>query len=154
MLLTKTVHGKLLSSSVKHQKFPRKIWKILEDWPSYKTQCTAVSPVVGNGTLPLPHPQASLVPGGGGTIAKGEGVGKSRFWRGDIHCETLYIRVYVLYGPSLAALLVSEYFPYGVCYTDKKKKKKVVLIYKVILTGERLQRLMASSYVTKYVCIS
>jgi hypothetical protein len=58
------------------------------------------SPVVGIGTRPAPHPQASvsppLVPGGGAHSLVREGVGESQFRRGDIHCGTLYI--YVLCG--------------------------------------------------------
>jgi hypothetical protein len=61
------------------------------------------SPVVGIGTPPTPHPQASvlppppLVPGFAsfGSLAR-EGVGESQFRRGDIHGGTLYI--YVLCG--------------------------------------------------------
>ncbi len=58
------------------------------------------SPVVGIGTPPTPHPQASVPPthgtGGRGTLAGDKGVGESHFRRGDIHCGTLYI--YVLCG--------------------------------------------------------
>jgi hypothetical protein len=48
-------------------------------------------PVVGIGTPPILHPQASGLPpfGSGGG---GEGVGESQFRRGDRHCGTLYNR--------------------------------------------------------------
>jgi hypothetical protein len=56
----------------------------------------SLSPVVGVGTPPTPHPQASasppLVPGRGAHSLAREGVGESQFRRGDIHCGgTLYI---------------------------------------------------------------
>jgi hypothetical protein len=62
------------------------------------------SPVVGIGTTPTPHPQASKPPpprfwGEGHTRWRERGwdLGESQFRRGDIHCGTLYI--YVLCGP-------------------------------------------------------
>ncbi len=57
------------------------------------------SQVVGIGTPPTPHPQASVPPfgsGGGASSLAKEGVGESQFRRGDIHCGTLYM--YVLCG--------------------------------------------------------
>jgi hypothetical protein len=55
------------------------------------------SPVVGIGTSPTPHPQASvpppLLPGGGAHSLAREGVEESQFRRGDIHCGTLYLYV-------------------------------------------------------------
>ncbi len=58
-------------------------------------------PVVGIGTPPTPHPQASVPPspgsGGRSTLAGERRVGgEFQFRRGDIHCGTLYI--YVLCG--------------------------------------------------------
>jgi hypothetical protein len=57
------------------------------------------SPVVGIGTPPTPHPQASVPPpvlGGGAHSLAREGLGVSQFRRWGIHCGTLYI--YVLCG--------------------------------------------------------
>jgi hypothetical protein len=54
------------------------------------------SPVVGIGTPPNPHPQASvpsppLVPGGGAHLLAREGVGESQFRRGDRHWYSIYM---------------------------------------------------------------
>ena len=58
------------------------------------------SPVVGIGTPPTPHPQASVPPlpvlGGGAHSLAREGLGESQFRRGCIHCDNLYI--YALCG--------------------------------------------------------
>jgi hypothetical protein len=55
------------------------------------------SPVVGIGTPPTPHPQASVSPplvlGEEARLPAREGAGESQFRRGDIHCGTLYIIV-------------------------------------------------------------
>ncbi len=77
------------------------VWR--GDTITEEAECYAFSPVVGIGTPPTPHPQASvpsppLVPGGGAHSLAREGVGESQFRRGDIHCGTLYI--YVICGQN------------------------------------------------------
>ncbi len=54
--------------------------------------------VVGIGTSPTPHPQASVPPlppvlGGGAHSLAREGLGEFQFRQGDIHCGALYIYV-------------------------------------------------------------
>ena len=61
--------------------------------------------IVRIGTLPTPHPQASVPPpprflGGGEHSLAREGLGESQFRRGDIHCGTLYIYVLCVPPPS------------------------------------------------------
>jgi hypothetical protein len=56
------------------------------------------SQVVRIGTPPTPNPQVSVPPplpvlGGGAHSLAREGLGKSQFRRGDIHCGTLYLYV-------------------------------------------------------------
>ncbi len=58
------------------------------------------SQVVGIGTPPTPHPQASVPPlpgsGGGAHSLARDGLGESQFRRGDVHCGSLslYIGTY------------------------------------------------------------
>jgi hypothetical protein len=56
----------------------------------------SLSPVVGVGTPPTPHPQASAFPSplwvrGEGTLAGERGGGRVPIRRGDVHCGTLYL---------------------------------------------------------------
>jgi hypothetical protein len=66
--------------------------------------------VVGMGTLPTPHPQASVPPpppvlGGGAHSLAREGLGESQFRRGDIHCGTLYIYVLCARMPQISTYI-------------------------------------------------
>ncbi len=58
------------------------------------------TPVVGIGTPPTPHPQASVsppyVPGGAAHSLARKGLGESRFRRGDIHCGIVYTYIYFM----------------------------------------------------------
>ncbi len=57
------------------------------------------SQIIGIGTPPTPHLQASGLPpvlGGGAHSLAREGLGESQFRRGDTHCGTLYVYRYVL----------------------------------------------------------
>jgi hypothetical protein len=67
------------------------------------------SPVVGIGTPPPPHPQASVPPPpcfwpeGKHSLAS-EGLGESQFRRGDIHCGTLYIYVLCVFNSHMCSI--------------------------------------------------
>ncbi len=74
-------------------------------------------PVVGTGTPPTPHPQASvpapLPPGsraGAHSLAR-EGLVESQFRRGDIHCDTLYTCFVSDTFPVMCAVKEGETLP-------------------------------------------
>jgi hypothetical protein len=75
---------------------------LLEGYRHRLGRVLSFSQVVGIGTPPTSHPQASVPPpppsvrGGGAHSQAREGFGESQFRRGYIHCCTLYI--YVLCG--------------------------------------------------------
>jgi hypothetical protein len=70
-------------------------------WLGHKVgRVLSFSPVVGIGTPPTPHPQASVPAsppprfrGEGHTCWRERGVGESQFRRGDRHCGILYLCV-------------------------------------------------------------
>jgi hypothetical protein len=86
------------------------------------------SPVVGIGTLPSSYPQASVSPPplwfrGSSHSLGGEGVGASLFRRGDRHCCTVDIYMYVLCGilPYSAWRQMSDHNSFYACTLDRNK---------------------------------
>jgi hypothetical protein len=108
-----------------------------------------VGRVVGIETPPTPHPRASvppppLVPGGGAHSLAREGVGESQFRRGNIHCGTLYTRIYVL----STTLCLQAYFEYmmdvavllGANPAAAEKEMTEVLLFEIAIANISLPR--------------
>jgi hypothetical protein len=89
--------------------------------------------LVGIGTPPPPHPQATvsalpLVPGGGTHLLAGEvvgGGGGSQFRRGDTHCGTLGIYALCEHGTSLPIsdpnVFIYQCLHIAVCTSSEKE---------------------------------